>query len=34
MDFQNLLGFEVDIVSEKRMHWYIRDRVIAEARPL
>ena len=34
LDLQNLLGFEVDIVSEKRMHWYIRDRVIAEARPL
>ncbi len=34
MDFQNLLGLEVDIVTEKGLHWYIRDRVLAEARPL
>jgi len=34
MDLQNLLGLEVDIVTEKGLHWYIRDRVIAEARPL
>jgi uncharacterized protein len=34
MDLRNLLGFEVDIVTEKGLHWYIRDRVIAEARPL
>jgi len=33
MDLQNLLGLEVDIVTEKGLHWYIRDRVIAEARP-
>ena len=34
MDLQTLLGLEVDIVTEKGLHWYIRDRVIAEARPL
>ena len=34
MDLQNLLGLEVDIVTEKGLHWYIRERVIAEARPL
>ena len=34
MDLRNLLGLEVDIVTEKGLHWYIRDRVIAEARPL
>ena len=34
MDLQSLLGLEVDIVTEKGLHWYIRDRVLAEARPL
>jgi len=34
MDLQALLGREVDIVTEKALHWYIRDRVIREARPL
>ncbi len=34
MDLQALLGREVDIVTEKALHWYIRDRVMAEARPL
>ena len=34
MDLRNLLGLEVDIVTEKGLHWYIRDRVIAEARPI
>ena len=34
MDLQNLLGLEVDIVTEKGLHWYIRERVMAEARPL
>ena len=34
MDLENLLGLEVDIVTERGLHWYIRDRVIAEARPL
>jgi uncharacterized protein len=34
MDLRNLLGLEVDIVTEKGLHWYIRDQVIAEARPI
>jgi uncharacterized protein len=34
MDLQDLLGRDVDIVTEKGLHWYIRDRVLAEARPL
>lgn len=31
MDLQDLLGREVDVVTEKGLHWYIRDRVIKEA---
>lgn len=34
MDLQALLGREVDVVTEKALHWYIRDRVIQEAQPL
>ncbi len=34
MDLQALLGRKVDIVTEKALHWYIRDRVLTEARPL
>ncbi|OGN92341.1 MAG: nucleotidyltransferase [Chloroflexi bacterium RBG_13_48_10] len=31
MDFQRLLGRDVDVVTEKGLHWYIRDQVLAEA---
>ncbi len=34
MDLQSLLGREVDVVTEKGLHWYIRDQVLAEAQPL
>ena len=34
MDLQQLLGREVDVVTEKSLHWYIRDHVLAEAKPL
>ena|SRR4030042_2915556 len=34
MDLQGLLGRNVDIVTEKGLHWYIKDRVLREARPL
>ena len=34
MDLQALLGCEVDVVTERGLHWYIRDRVLAEAKPL
>jgi predicted nucleotidyltransferase len=34
MDLQKLLGRNVDVVTEKGLHWYIRDRVLKEALPL
>ncbi|MDI6449386.1 nucleotidyltransferase family protein [Anaerobaca lacustris] len=34
MDLQDLLGRKVDVVTEAGLHWYIRDRVIQQARPL
>ena len=34
MDLQELLGRKVDVVTEPALHWYIRDKVISEARPL
>ena len=34
MDLQDLLGRKVDLVTEPALHWYIRDRVVQEARPL
>jgi len=33
-DLEDLLGCKVDVVSEKALHWYIRDRILKEARPL
>jgi len=34
MDLQKLLGRNVDIVTEKGLHWYIKDRILREARPI
>ena len=34
MDLQDLLDRKVDVVTEPALHWYIRDRVVQEARPL
>ncbi len=34
MDLQDLLGCEVDLVTEKGLHRYIRDNVLNEAVPL
>ena len=34
MDLQSLLHRKVDVVTEKGLHWYIRDRVIKEAKPI
>jgi len=34
LDLSELLGCKVDVVSERALHWYIRDRVLAEAVPL
>lgn len=33
-DLEDLLGRKVDVVSERALHWYIRDRVLKEAKPL
>lgn len=33
-DLEELLGRKVDVVSEKALHWYIRDRALKEAKPL
>jgi len=34
MDLQKLLGRNVDVVTEKGLHWYIKDRILHEARPI
>lgn len=34
MDLQSLLGCNVDIVTEKGLHWYIKEQVLHEARPI
>lgn len=34
MDLEALLGCRVDIVTEKSLHWYIREQVLNEARTL
>ena len=33
-DLEDLLGRKVDVVSEGALHWYIRDRVLAEVKTL
>jgi predicted nucleotidyltransferase len=34
LDLEELLGREVDVVTEDALHWYIRDQVLEEAIPL
>ena len=34
LELEELLGCEVDVVTEGALHWYIRDRVLDEAVPL
>ena len=34
MDLRELLGREVDIVTEKGLYWLLRRRILKEARPL
>ncbi len=34
MDLQDLLQREVDVVTEKGLHWYIKDKILKEAKPL
>jgi uncharacterized protein len=33
-DLELLLGRRVDVVTERALHWYIRDQVLSEAVPL
>jgi len=33
-ELEDLLGRKVDLVEPEGLHWYIRDRVLAEAVPL
>ena len=34
VDLENLLGCKVDVLTEKSLHWYIREKVLQEAKPL
>ena len=34
MDLRELLGRDVDVVTEPSLHWYIRDQILREAVPL
>lgn len=34
LELEELLGRRIDVVTEDALHWYIRDRVLAEAVPL
>ncbi|MGN6593112.1 MAG: nucleotidyltransferase family protein [Terriglobales bacterium] len=33
-DLEDLLGAKVHLGTERSLHWYVRDRILAEARPL
>lgn len=33
-DLEDLLGRKVDVITEKNIHWYVRERIIKEAVPL
>lgn len=33
-DLEDLLGVSVDVVTKNALHWYIREDVLEEARPL
>jgi predicted nucleotidyltransferase len=33
-ELESLLQCPVDVVTEKGLHWYIRDKVLQEAKPL
>ncbi|MDD3618659.1 MAG: nucleotidyltransferase family protein [Desulfobulbaceae bacterium] len=34
IDLQKLLDRKVDVVTEKSLHWYIRDKILKEAREI
>jgi predicted nucleotidyltransferase len=33
-DLEELLGTKVHVGTERSLHWYVRDRILKEARPL
>jgi predicted nucleotidyltransferase len=33
-DLEELLGCKVDVVTEKALHWYIKEKILQEAEPL
>ena len=33
-DLENMLGKKIDIVTEESIHWYIRDKVLSEAKKI
>lgn len=33
-DLEELLGVSVDVVTKNSLHWYIRENILDEARPL
>jgi hypothetical protein len=33
-DLEELLGRHVDVVTERGLHWFVRDRILKEAVPL
>ncbi|MBL0159599.1 MAG: nucleotidyltransferase family protein [Bryobacterales bacterium] len=34
LDLQELLGTPVEVGTERSLHWYVRERILAEAVPL
>jgi predicted nucleotidyltransferase len=34
MDLQKLLNRNVDVVTENGLHWYIKNRILSEAKPI
>jgi predicted nucleotidyltransferase len=34
MDLQELFGRKVDVVTENGLHWYIKNHIISEAKPI
>jgi uncharacterized protein len=34
VELETLLGCKVDVLTEQSLHWYIREKVLSEARPL
>lgn len=33
-DVEDLLDYKVDVVPENSLHWYLKDRILEEAKPL